>query len=56
MKALRKTQAATGLQIETVAIPVIGPTDVLVRVKAASICGTDLHIHDGEFIAKVTIS
>src|ERR1700736_6229774 len=45
MKALRKTQADTGLQIETVAIPVIGPTDVLVRVKAASICGTDLHIY-----------
>ncbi|MGH9676344.1 MAG: L-threonine 3-dehydrogenase [Candidatus Acidiferrum sp.] len=45
MKALRKTQAARGLAIEAVAVPVIGPADVLVRVKAASICGTDLHIY-----------
>jgi len=45
MKALRKTQAARGLTIETVPVPTIGPTDVLVRVKAASICGTDLHIY-----------
>jgi threonine 3-dehydrogenase len=45
MKALRKTQATKGLAIETVPVPAIGPTDVLVRVKAASICGTDLHIY-----------
>ncbi len=45
MKALRKTQAAKGLTIEEVAVPAIGPTDVLVRVKATSICGTDLHIY-----------
>jgi threonine 3-dehydrogenase len=45
MKALRKTHAAKGLAIETVALPVVGPADVLVRVKAASICGTDLHIY-----------
>ncbi len=45
MKALRKMQAAKGLQMDTVAVPVIGPTDVLVRVKTASICGTDLHIY-----------
>jgi threonine 3-dehydrogenase len=45
MKALRKMQAAKGLQMDTVAVPAIGPTDVLVRVKTASICGTDLHIY-----------
>ena len=45
MKALRKTQAARGLAIETVPVPTIGPADVLVRVQAASICGTDLHIY-----------
>src|SRR5258708_38247547 len=45
MKALRKMQAAKGLQMDTVAVPRIGPTDVLVRVKTASICGTDLHIY-----------
>jgi len=45
MKALRKMRAARGLQMDTVAVPLIGPTDVLVRVKTASICGTDLHIY-----------
>src|SRR6266566_924892 len=45
MKALRKMQATKGLQMDTVAVPLIGPTDVLVRVKTASICGTDLHIY-----------
>src|SRR6201997_2863013 len=45
MKALRKMQAGRGLSLETAVVPAIGPTDVLVRVKAASICGTDLHIY-----------
>jgi threonine 3-dehydrogenase len=45
MKALRKMQPAKGLQMDTVAVPAIGPTDALVRVKTASICGTDLHIY-----------
>ena len=45
MKALRKMKAARGLSMETAPVPSIGPTDVLVRVKTASICGTDLHIY-----------
>jgi threonine 3-dehydrogenase len=45
MKALRKTQAGKGLQIEKTQVPTIGATDVLVRVKTTSICGTDLHIY-----------
>ena len=45
MKALRKTRAGKGLQIEKIETPPVGPTDVLVRVKATSICGTDLHIY-----------
>src|SRR5271155_2026009 len=45
MKALRKTQAGKGLQMEKLEVPGIGATDVLVRVKATSICGTDLHIY-----------
>jgi threonine 3-dehydrogenase len=45
MKALRKMQPARGLSFETAPIPSIGPTDVLVRVRTASICGTDLHIY-----------
>src|SRR5712671_4735040 len=45
MKALRKMQAARGLSFETAPVPSIGPADVLVRVRTASICGTDLHIY-----------
>ena len=45
MKALRKMSAGRGLQMESVAVPEIGPTDALIRVRAASICGTDLHIY-----------
>src|SRR6202007_2309579 len=45
MKALRKLRASRGLEMDTLAVPTIGPTDVLVRVKTASICGTDLHIY-----------
>ncbi|HTV60897.1 MAG TPA: L-threonine 3-dehydrogenase [Verrucomicrobiae bacterium] len=46
MKALRKVRPARGAAVEPVSVPSIGPTDVLVRVRAASICGTDLHIYD----------
>ena len=45
MKALRKMQPARGLTYDNAPVPAIGPTDVLVRVKTASICGTDLHIY-----------
>lgn len=45
MKALRKARPERGAQLEQVPIPAIGPTDALVRVRAASICGTDLHIY-----------
>src|ERR1700689_2775865 len=45
MKALRKMSAGRGLSFESTTVPAIGAADVLVRVSAASICGTDLHIY-----------
>ena len=45
MKALRKMRAGRGLSMESAPVPPIGAADVLVRVKTASICGTDLHIY-----------
>src|SRR5579862_1362657 len=45
MQALRKVRPERGAAVENIAVPEIGPTDVLVRVSAASICGTDLHIY-----------
>jgi len=46
MLAVVKPQAAPGVEIRDVPVPKLGPADVLVRVKVASICGTDLHIYN----------
>lgn len=44
MRALRKTTAAPGAELLQVPVPRPRSGEVLVRVHAASICGTDLHI------------
>lgn len=44
MNAVMKTESAPGLTWGRTEIPVPGPEDVLVKVRAVSICGTDLHI------------
>lgn len=46
MRALRKVGPGEGLELVEVPCPEPGPTDVLVRVEASSICGTDVHIFD----------
>lgn len=46
MKAVIKPTAGPGLQSGERPVPTIGPDEVLVRVRAASICGTDLHIYN----------
>ncbi|HLJ65799.1 MAG TPA: L-threonine 3-dehydrogenase [Chloroflexota bacterium] len=45
MQALVKSRAAPGAELREVAVPEVGAQDVLIRVLAASICGTDLHIY-----------
>lgn len=45
MKAVIKAERGPGLQLAEWPVPEIGPGDVLVKVRAASICGTDLHIY-----------
>lgn len=37
------------VRVEDVPVPDVGPKDVLVQVSACGICGTDIHIIDGEF-------
>ena len=37
------------VRVDTVPDPEVGPQDVLVRVGVCGICGTDIHIIDGEF-------
>jgi threonine 3-dehydrogenase len=46
MQAVVKPEAAPGAEVRQVKIPAFGRTDVLVKVKVASICGTDLHIYN----------
>ncbi len=45
MWALQKKRAAAGLELVEVPVPAVGDDEVLVRVEAASVCGTDLHIY-----------
>ncbi len=46
MLAVVKPEPKPGTVVREVKVPEIGPTDVLVRVRIASICGTDLHIYE----------
>jgi len=55
MKALVKSKPEPGLWLEEVPVPEIGINDVLVRVKKASICGTDIHILNWDDWARRTI-
>jgi threonine 3-dehydrogenase len=55
MKALVKSQAAPGLWLEDIPEPSIGINDVLIRVRYAGICGTDVHIYQWDDWAQKTI-
>jgi threonine 3-dehydrogenase len=47
MKAIRKTAPRPGaLEWADVDVPPCGPSEVLLRVRAASLCGTDAHIYN----------
>ncbi|HEV2987822.1 MAG TPA: L-threonine 3-dehydrogenase [Candidatus Angelobacter sp.] len=46
MLAVVKPEAAPGADVRQMPRPAIGPDDVLVKVKVASVCGTDLHIYN----------
>jgi L-iditol 2-dehydrogenase len=45
MKAVLKTQSQTGLEVKDVPEPKVGDDEVLIKVKAAAICGSDLGIY-----------
>jgi threonine 3-dehydrogenase len=56
MITVLKTEKAPGAIIGDVAIPTFGAKDVLIKVKAAAICGTDLHIYDWDPWASARIT
>ncbi len=55
MKAVVKTEAAPGAKLMDVDVPEPGPKDVLIKVKAAAICGTDIHIMEWTPFAQARI-
>lgn len=56
MKALVKAKAEPGIWMQNVAVPSIGPNDVLIKIKKTAICGTDIHIYNWDEWAKQHIN
>jgi len=55
MKAIVKIRPEKGIWMTDVPMPVIGPNDVLLKIKKSAICGTDLHIYKWDEWAQNTI-
>ncbi len=55
MRAILKTSAAPGAVIGDIELPRCGPADLLLRVRATSICGTDVHIWNWNDWARTTV-
>lgn len=55
MRAITKPGAAPGLVVADVPQPTCGPLDVLIRVRHAGVCGTDLHIAEWDEWARERI-
>src|ERR1700719_1119225 len=55
MKALVKSKREPGLWLEDIEAPQPGMNDVLIRVRRAGICGTDVHIYKWDDWAQRTI-
>jgi threonine 3-dehydrogenase len=55
MKALVKSKREPGLWLEEIEAPKPGVNDVLIRVRRAGICGTDVHIYKWDDWAQRTI-
>ena len=56
MRAIIKKYAEPGLVMEEVADPECGANDVLIKVRKASICGTDVHIYKWDAWARRTVT
>ena len=55
MRALVKAESAPGLWLQEVAKPEPGSNEVLIKVRMASICGTDMHIWKWDDWAQKTV-
>jgi threonine 3-dehydrogenase len=52
MRALVKSTPSAGLELREMPMPGVGLNDVLIRVRKAGICGTDLHIESWDAWAR----
>jgi threonine 3-dehydrogenase len=48
MIAIRKIKPAPGLELQEIEIPKPGKDELLIKVEACSMCGTDIHIYNWE--------
>ena len=55
MFSLAKLEARPGIWAHQAAEPVVGPNDVLIRIRKTSICGTDVHIDRWDAWAQATV-
>jgi len=55
VKALVKAKPEPGIWMDDVAMPEIGPNDVLIKIRKTAICGTDVHIYKWDEWAQRTI-
>lgn len=55
MKALVKAKAETGIWMQDVPMPTVGPNDVLIKIHKTAICGTDVHIYNWDEWAQAHI-
>jgi threonine 3-dehydrogenase len=55
MQALVKSRAEPGIWMEEIDKPVPGHNDVLIKVRRAAVCGTDIHIYQWDDWARQTI-
>ncbi|KAI0471876.1 putative sorbitol dehydrogenase [Xylariaceae sp. FL0804] len=54
MKAIRYNKLRD-FSLATVPVPEPKPHEILVKVKSCGVCGTDLHIHDGDFESRMPV-
>jgi threonine 3-dehydrogenase len=55
VKALVKARPEQGIWMEDVPRPAVGPNDVLIKVRKAAICGTDIHIFNWDEWSRKTV-
>lgn len=55
MRAVRKTRREPGLELVETEIPQIKPNEVLIKVEATAICGSDIHFYNWDAYAQSRI-